>query len=95
MGAVVNVDGSLDRGTAGASSFLIGGITGNYEIGFDRDVSHCYYSVSISNGPGYFAFTQERFGNPNAVFVGTHRMSGTSTVATNVKFRLIVFCPAS
>ncbi|MGC0151942.1 hypothetical protein ACPRNU_05725 [Chromobacterium vaccinii] len=79
---IVNVDGTLAVGPAGASSDNFGGNYGYFEVIFPSNVSQCVYTATIgdalTDSPafGLISVTQ-RAGNPNAVFVRTADSNGT------------------
>jgi hypothetical protein len=98
MFAVVNEDGSLDRG-AGVTSTESHG-NGLYDVVFDRDVSGCVYTVSVgspttrssSGGIGLtpgIATASSLSGVPEGVFVEIHDFDGNGVVTS---FHLMVFC---
>lgn len=62
--------------------------TGVYEVAFDRDVSHCAYSVT-SFGSDVFAQAQPVDGEPNGVFVLLEDSTGSPV---DDEFYLIVIC---
>jgi hypothetical protein len=72
--AVVNLDGSLARGSGAVSSSQLG-VDGQYEVVFSKNVANCAYVASggeaTTNSPDdAVVFTvAPRDSNPNAVFV--------------------------
>jgi hypothetical protein len=72
--AVVNLDGTLARGSSAVSSSQLG-VDGQYEVVFNRDVSRCAYVASGGEATALGAddavvFTvAPRFGNANGVFI--------------------------
>lgn len=99
MFAVVNSDGSLDRG-AGVTSAEQSLISGAYNIVFDRDVSGCVYTASVgspfgrssSGGVGLIpgVATASLLGSdPKGVFVETYDFAGNRL---STSFHLMVFC---
>jgi hypothetical protein len=99
MFAVVNVDGSLRRGTPGTSSSQFpGGFTGDYRVFFPRSVAECAWVASVSasadgNNPfdGQIGVTTlAGAGNANGLYV----QGGNSTgAAAEIPFTVIVSCP--
>jgi hypothetical protein len=85
--ASVNSGGTLVTGSRVTNAFLISGTTASYEVDFDRDVSHCAYSVS-SFFSGYTLLVEPRSGNADGVYVGTS-FNGSSTAD---QFYLTVTC---
>jgi hypothetical protein len=71
--AVVNLDGSLARGSAASSSAL--GVDGQYQVVFGRDVSNCAYVASggeataLSPDDAVVFTVAPRESNTSAVFV--------------------------
>lgn len=92
LGAAVNGDGTLTRGSGTTSATKLGG-TGNYEVEFDRDLSTCFFVATV--GPAGGGSSQGevnvalRGGNSSAVFVDTNESDGT---AADKPFHLMVFC---
>ncbi|HTY71782.1 MAG TPA: hypothetical protein VMI11_05065 [Actinomycetes bacterium] len=90
--AVVRANGSVARGTSGASAKAI--TTGAYEVDFGVDVRRCAYVGSVgdpgtaASAPG-FVTTATRSGNPRGVFVGTWNSGGK---AASLGFQLMVAC---
>ena len=97
MFAVVNVDGSLRRGTPGTSSDQFpGGFTGDYRVFFPRSVVECAWVASVSasvdgNNPfdGQIGVTSLS-ANPNGLYIQGGNSSG---VDAEVPFTVIVSCP--
>lgn len=90
--AVVNADGTLSRGTAGATSTRDD--AGVYRVNFNRNVSGCAFSAGqhdVATGFGDRGFTAlATSGNtPNGVYVETF---GTNNVAADRPFHLTVTC---
>jgi hypothetical protein len=92
---IVNVDGTLAVGPAGATSDDFGSPTGGFfEVIFPSPVNACVYTATIGDA---FADTPaagsvnvtRRFGNANGIFVQTFNANG---VRTNHPFHLIVQC---
>lgn len=80
MAASVQPDGDLIEGNRVTSAGKVNGLTGRYEVVFDRNISQCSYTASVSfdGGEGY-ATVDPRNGNNRAVFVGTYNNAGTLT----------------
>jgi hypothetical protein len=98
MFAVVNSDGTLDRGS-GARSVSQDG-AGKYRVVFDRDVSECVYpattgipfSASSSGGSPLsegVTHVASLAGVPEGVFVTTYDFAGN---LASRSFHLMVFC---
>jgi hypothetical protein len=92
---IVNVNGTLAVGPAGATSDDFGNPTGGiFEVIFPSPVNACVYNATIGDAladapaPGLVNVT-ERLGNPNGVFVQTFNPNG---VRTNHPFHLMVQC---
>jgi hypothetical protein len=90
--AVINSNGTLNRGSGVVSSANLGGATGAYEVIFNRNVSACAYVATV-----FRVFLQAggistdlRGGNNNGVFVET--TDGVGALADR-PFHLAVFCP--
>lgn len=89
--AVVNSNGTLNRGSRVTSVGHIGG--GIYEVIFNRDVSGCAYVGAISD-PGFgaafgFFSASKRGGQPNGIFIETTNAAGT---VADQPFHVAVFC---
>jgi hypothetical protein len=77
MAAAVASNATIVEGNRATSSAKLG--TGRYEVVFDRNVSDCTYSASVSNEPGGlpgYAVVDPRIGNTNAVYVGVYNKDG-------------------
>lgn len=91
--AEVNGDGTLANSSNGVTVSSISLGTGNYEVGFGRDVTQCTAVATV--GPpdaGAASGTvnvADRSGNANAVYVNTRDLAGTTA---NIPFRLVVVC---
>ncbi|WP_225548429.1 hypothetical protein [Chromobacterium violaceum] len=91
---IVNADGSLAAGPAGASSNNFGGNYGYFEVIFPSDVSKCVYTATLGDPTptfpalGFISVTL-RSGNPNGIFVRTADTNGT---ANDHAFHLQVQC---
>ncbi|AXE31055.1 hypothetical protein DK842_14840 [Chromobacterium phragmitis] len=91
---IVNADGTLAVGPAGASSNNFGGNYGYFEVIFPSDVSKCVYTATLGDASptfpalGFISVTL-RSGNPNGVFVRTADTNGT---ANDHAFHLHVQC---
>ncbi|MCD4501017.1 hypothetical protein [Chromobacterium vaccinii] len=91
---IVNTDGTLAVGPAGASSNNFGGNYGYFEVIFPSDVSKCVYTATLGDPSptfpalGFISVTL-RSGNPNGVFVRTADTTGT---ANDHAFHLQVQC---
>jgi hypothetical protein len=79
--AVINADGTIAR-SDGAGPATTGKLaTGQYEVGFFRNITGCAYQVTIgqpgagSASPGEVTMAS-RSGNINGVFVTTHDSTG-------------------
>lgn len=72
--AVVNVDGTLARGSGAVSSFA-SGVDGEYQVTFDRDVSQCAYVAGSGSADDFPADDALTFGvniatgDPNSVWI--------------------------
>ncbi len=90
--AVVAIDGTLARGSAGTTASSVG--TGTYTVDFNRDVSGCAYSATVGpTGAGVAtgnADVASQSGNADGVFVVTFPQGGSS--AAYEPFHLIVVC---
>jgi hypothetical protein len=94
--AVVNVDGTLARGSGAVSSAALG-VDGQYEVIFDRDVSQCAYVATAGEAtifPADDAITlgvSPREGNVNGVFLAEFdALLGRDSYSSG--FHLIVAC---
>jgi hypothetical protein len=92
---IVNVDGTLAVGPAGAFSDDFGSPSGGFfEVIFPSPVNACVYTATIGDAfadvpaPGLVNVTR-RFGNPNGVYVQTYNPNG---FRTNHPFHLEVQC---
>lgn len=79
---IVNVDGTLAVGPAGAASDNFGSNIGAFEVIFPSNVSQCVYTATIGDAlTNYPAFglisVTQRAGNPNGIFVRTADINGT------------------
>ncbi len=98
--AVVEVDGTLVRSSAGVtSSELLGGVvpTGDYAVVFDRDISDCAYQatvgrpgVNIGPNPGFAQVANWADDPDNGVIVFTKDQNGAGV--ENRGFHLLVTC---
>jgi hypothetical protein len=96
MSAVVNANGTLDRGSGVASSLRLGAAgSGTYEVLFDREVSTCTFVASLGNSTfttflgEVSAVRRSGAGKENGVYVETNNSAGASA---DKPFHLIVFC---
>jgi hypothetical protein len=92
MWAVVNADGTLARGRGAAWSDSLG-VDGQYEVVFNRDVSHCAYVATIDYSAGGYegeVSLAPREGNAKAVFVQTYVFN--PGMDADLPFHLVVFC---
>lgn len=93
LGVAVNADGTVDHSQgSGITASRIS--TGNYEVGFGRNVAFCVYTATIGTGPvgnsaSGFIDVSPRAGNPNAVFVNTN---SAANAGTDLPFHLVVVC---
>ena len=97
MSAVVNVDGSLRRGTAGTTSAqFAGGFTGDYTVTFPQSVAGCSWVASVTasvdgNNPfkGQLGVTALS-GNANGLYI-----QGSDSAGANAELPItvIVSCP--
>lgn len=89
MWAQVNPDATLAAGSRVVAVTKVAGLTGSYQVTFDRDVSKCGYS-----GTPFYTFhrleVQPRNGVPNAVWVGT--VSTGTDNSVDAAFYLTVTC---
>lgn len=90
--AVVAADGSLVRGTAGASSSQTG--TGLYTVGFGRDLTQCAWVTSIGSGDGTPVPPGETHSSlaPGETSSLLQQISSSAGVLTNRPFHVIVSC---
>jgi hypothetical protein len=86
--AVVNADGTLDRGKGVTDSNRVG--QGEYEIRFERDVNRCAYAVTFDHTSG-FAFISLRDSSISSREVGVTTTDRTAVVRDS-PFHLIVNC---
>jgi hypothetical protein len=86
--AVVNADGTLDRGKGVTDSDKVS--TGEYEIQFNRDVSRCAHSATFDHASG-FIFISLRDASIGAREVGV-TTTDRSAVVRDSPFHLIVTC---
>ena len=91
--AVINADGTEDRGRGLVSSNRIG--AGTYEVFFDRSIKKCAWtgtvglgSFSGSTGPAMITITG-RVGTNNGLFVTTFN---GAAAATDLPFHTVVTC---
>jgi hypothetical protein len=84
--AAVDASGNLMRGSHATGSVL--GPTGNYTVTFDRDVSACVSTASISNNVGQINAVNA-LGGPQNVYIGVSNSAGGPA---NQPFYLAVFC---
>jgi hypothetical protein len=93
MGAAVNADGFMVRGS-GVTNVLKLGSLGTYEVEFDRNLQTCIFTAAVGPAGAGSAFGEVnvalRSGNNNAVFVDTNNSDGASA---DLPFHLFVFCP--
>jgi hypothetical protein len=97
MFAVVNLDGTLRRGTPGThSAQFAGGFTGDYTVTFPRSVTSCAWVASVTssvdgNNPfhGQVGVTSLS-GNAKGLYVQGQDSAGTDA---EVPFTVIVSCP--
>ncbi len=95
--AVVDLDGSLERSTPGATSQQLAGPAGRYAVTFDRDISACAYQatagrpgVNVGPSPLAFAMVANWADNPtNGVIVFVKDQDG---MGANQSFHLTVTC---
>ncbi len=91
LAAFVASNGALTRGSGATNALSLG--TGLYEVGFNRDVTQCYYSAnSFDASSRVVQQLQPRSGNPNGVFLSLKTTDGANTLV-NGSFYLTVFCP--
>ena len=93
--AVVNADGTLQRGSANVTSSKLVASDGQYAIDFGRNVDQCAYTATVGMtgliGGSTFGITNVAplGNNDNAVFVRTHSQTGA---LTDRPFHLVVVC---
>lgn len=88
--AVVDSAGGLVRGKDAVFSQKTG--IGAYEVAFDRDVSGCVFTATVS-APAYgLVVTSPSSGSPNAVHVETSTAVQPSGTALDLPFSLDVHC---
>ena len=93
--AVVNSAGSLVRGSSSVISASNTGLTGAYQVIFNKDVSGCAYVATIGDTdsgtplPGQI-WVAGRSGNADGIFIDTQDSTGASS---NRPFHLSVSCP--
>jgi len=95
MSASMNSDGTINRGegviTAGTQRLS----TGTYEVGFDRDITACVYSVTVGEGgiggatPAATGVTR-RSGNPNGLFIRI--VNPPDEASEDRDFFVLVYC---
>lgn len=90
--AVVNSDGTLARGTQGATSSRPG--TGIFRVTFPVDVNECAFSATLGNAvdgtPGSGVVTATPWsGDTKSIFVTTHSLAD---VGANRAFHIAVHC---
>ena len=88
--AVVDADGTIDRGKGVASTGSSKVATGEYEIKFNRDVNRCAYSATFDHTSG-FIFISLRDTNIGSREVGVTTLN-RSAVVDDSPFHLIVQC---
>lgn len=86
--AVVDADGTLIRGKGVTGHEKID--AGRYEIDFNRDISQCAYTVTLSMGASGQPTTQEGFGGPRSTDVIIGNSAGTAN--EDNPFHLVVNC---
>jgi len=86
--AVVAADATLVRGKGVTDTKKID--SGQYEIDFNRDISHCAYTVTLSNEAAGETTTREGSGGVRSTDVIT-RSSSANTNA-DAPFHLVVNC---
>ncbi|HMN71704.1 MAG TPA: hypothetical protein PKA55_07525 [Rhodoblastus sp.] len=89
LAAQVSAAATINFGAGATGASKVAGRTGTYEVDFNRDVSQCFYSVSVFNGEVVATGVEPRSGNANGVFLLTETLSGG---ATDAPFYLTVFC---
>jgi hypothetical protein len=93
--AVVNADGTLQRGSANVTSSKLVASTGHYVADFGRDVTQCAYTATVGMtgliGGSTFGITNvgPRGNTPTAVNVRTHNHDGA---LIDRPFHLVVVC---
>ncbi|GAC1405850.1 MAG: hypothetical protein NVSMB64_11020 [Candidatus Velthaea sp.] len=93
--AIVNADGSMAVGPAGAFSDNLGGSNpGSFEVIFPSNITRCVYTATLGDAfagvaPPGFITVDLRFNNPNGVFVSTYNTSGARAYRS---FHLHVQC---
>ncbi|GLK79853.1 hypothetical protein [Methylopila turkensis] len=90
MSAVVSSNGNLARGEGATNAFEIPGAPGRYEVVFGRDVTSCTFAVTGTSSTAVIVYAQNRFGNPNAIFVNAASAINQSNVQSG--FTVIVYC---
>ena len=97
MFAVVNVDGTLRRGSSGVTSQqFAGGLTGDYQVTFPRSIASCGVVASPSAGlEGNNPFGGEIGTSLQPATPSTLYVQGKSSAGVNseVPFTVIVACP--
>ena len=88
--AVVNADGTIDRGKGVASTSSSKVATGEYEFKFKRDVSRCAYSATFDHTSG-FIFISLRDSSITPREVGL-TATDRGAVVRDSPFHLIVHC---
>jgi hypothetical protein len=87
LSAQVLSDGTLVQGAGVTGATWLA--TGAYEVNFNRDVSHCFYSA-VSYVNSYPIYVEPRSGDLNGVFIEFSDRTGTSNLDS--RFYLTVFC---
>lgn len=87
LGALVDADGSIQIGAGVTGAIHLA--TGQYEVDFNRDVTHCFFSAN-----SYYTLTvvdlEPKGGNPDGVYLA--EIDGAGTPGDD-PFYLTVFCP--
>ena len=86
--AVVEADGTVVRSKGVTDHKKID--SGRYEIDFNRNISECAYTVTLSMGASGQTTTQEGFGGPRSTDVITGNSAGTAN--EDMPFHLVVNC---
>lgn len=81
MAASVDSAGALVEGNRVTAAGRVGGQTGRYEVIFDRNISECSFTASVSfdGGSEGYATVSPRAGKANGIFVATFNNAGSAT----------------
>ncbi|MFD1703659.1 hypothetical protein ACFSCV_11670 [Methylopila henanensis] len=95
MSAAINADGTIARGEGVIATGTQRFSAGTYEVGFDRDITQCAYSVTVGESsigsatPAVVGVTR-RSGNPKGVFIQIRNPPDEANEDRD--FFVLVFC---